>query len=137
MSRCFAAIVSAVTRRRGCVSFSIIPEFHFGIHDGQMWSCIEDKPHCGGWRNAIFGGMDVLKKLFEQRFHVPPDRVQPLQGQLGGSGRNIIRLANAKNSAIGILYPVKEENIAFLEFSKHFRKYGLPVPEIYAEALAE
>jgi aminoglycoside/choline kinase family phosphotransferase len=81
--------------------------------------------------------MDVLKKLFEQRFHLPPDRVHPLQGQLGGSGRNIIRLANAKNSAIGILYPVKEENIAFLEFSKHFRKYGLPVPEIYAEALAE
>src|SRR6478609_7540245 len=44
MSRCFAAIVSAVTRRRGCVSFSIVPEFHFGIHDGQMWSSIEDKP---------------------------------------------------------------------------------------------
>src|SRR5689334_6992156 len=81
--------------------------------------------------------MDVLKKLFEQRFQLPPDRVQPLQGQLGGSGRNIIRLANAKNTAIGILYPVKEENIAFLEFSKHFRKYRLPVPEIYAEALAE
>src|SRR5689334_890159 len=81
--------------------------------------------------------MDVLKRLFEQRFHVPPDRVQPLQGQLGGSGRHIIRLANSKNSAIGILYPVREENVAFLEFSKHFRKYGLPVPEIYAEALGE
>jgi aminoglycoside/choline kinase family phosphotransferase len=81
--------------------------------------------------------MDVLKKLFEQRFHLPPERVQPLQGQLGGSGRNIIRLASAKNSAIGILYPVREENVAFLEFSRHFRKYGLPVPEIYAEALAE
>src|SRR5262249_12406878 len=81
--------------------------------------------------------MDVLKRLFEQRFHVPPDRVQPLQGQLGGSGRNIIRLASEKNSAIGILYPVREENVAFLEFSRHFRKYGLPVPEIYAEALAE
>jgi aminoglycoside/choline kinase family phosphotransferase len=35
------------------------------------------------------------------------------------------------------LYPVREENVAFLEFSRHFRKYGLPVPEIYAEALAE
>jgi aminoglycoside/choline kinase family phosphotransferase len=81
--------------------------------------------------------MDVLKKLFEQRFHVPPDRVQPLQGQLGGSGRTIIRLANSTNSAIGILYPVREENVAFLEFSRHFRRHGLPVPEIYAEALAE
>jgi aminoglycoside/choline kinase family phosphotransferase len=81
--------------------------------------------------------MDVLKKLFEQHFHSPAERVQALQGQLGGSGRNIFRLANATNSAIGILYPVREENVAFLEFSKHFRRHGLPVPEIYAEALSD
>ncbi len=79
--------------------------------------------------------MDVLKKLFEQHFHSPVERAQPLQGQLGGSGRNIIRLANKKLSAIGVLYAVREENIAFLEFSKHFRRHGLPVPEIYAEDL--
>jgi len=80
--------------------------------------------------------MDVLKKLFEQHFHSPVGRVQPLQGQLGGSGRNIIRLASDKLSAIGILYDVREENVAFLEFSRHFRLHGLPVPEIYAEDLS-
>jgi len=80
--------------------------------------------------------MDVLKKLFERHFHSPVGRVQPLQGQLGGSGRNIIRLASEKLSAIGILYDVREENVAFLEFSKHFRRHGLPVPEIYAEDLS-
>ncbi|HYR82926.1 MAG TPA: RNase adapter RapZ [Terriglobia bacterium] len=80
--------------------------------------------------------MDILKKLFEQHFHLPVEQVQPLQGQLGGSGRNIIRLAGGKFSAIGILYGVREENVAFLEFSKHFRKHGLPVPEIYAEDLS-
>jgi aminoglycoside/choline kinase family phosphotransferase len=79
--------------------------------------------------------VDVLKKLFEQHFLAPPERVLPLQGELGGSGRKIIRLANAKVSAIGILYGVREENAAFLEFSKHFRRHGLPVPEIYAEDL--
>jgi aminoglycoside/choline kinase family phosphotransferase len=79
--------------------------------------------------------MDVLKKLFEDYFHSPPDRVQPLQGQLGGSGRNIFRLSSPAGTAIGILYPVREENVAFLEFSKHFRKHNLPVPKIYAEAL--
>ena len=79
--------------------------------------------------------MDVLEQLFEEHFHAPVERVQPLQGQLSGSGRNIIRLANAKNSAIGILYGVREENVAFLEFSRHFRRHGLPVPEIYAEDL--
>ena len=79
--------------------------------------------------------MDLLKTLFEQHFHSHPDRVLPLQGDLGGSGRKIMRLANDKHSAIGILYGVREENAAFLSFSKHFRKHGLPVPEIYGEDL--
>ena len=81
--------------------------------------------------------MDALKRLFEQHFHMPAEHVQPLQGQLGGSGRAIVRLAGGNFSAIGILYPVREENVAFLEFSKHFRRHGLPVPEIYAESLSD
>ncbi|PYV96494.1 MAG: phosphotransferase enzyme family protein [Acidobacteria bacterium] len=80
--------------------------------------------------------MDVLKQLFEQHFRTPVERVQPLQGQLGGSGRKITRLANGTVSAIGIVYDVREENAAFIEFSRHFRKHGLPVPEIYAEDLS-
>ena len=81
--------------------------------------------------------MDVLQKLFEQHFHSQVGRVQPLQGQLGGSERKIIRLANGGLSAIGVLHDVREENVAFLEFSRHFRGHGLPVPEIYAEDLAQ
>ena len=79
--------------------------------------------------------MNSLNGLFEERFHSPVTHVHPLQGQLGGSGRQIIRLSNEKNTAIGIVYGVREENIAFLDFSKHFRKHGLPVPEIYGEDL--
>jgi aminoglycoside/choline kinase family phosphotransferase len=79
--------------------------------------------------------MDILKKLFEEHFHSPVERAEALQGQLGGSGRTIIRLANDKLSVIGIVYGVHEENAAFLEFSRHFRRHGLPVPEIYAEDL--
>jgi aminoglycoside/choline kinase family phosphotransferase len=81
--------------------------------------------------------MDVLKNLFEQHFRVPVERVQPVQGELGGSGRKIIRLTAGKINAIGILYAGREENKAFLEFSRHFRKHGLPVPEIYGENLDE
>jgi aminoglycoside/choline kinase family phosphotransferase len=81
--------------------------------------------------------MEVLQKLFERHFHTPVERVQPLQGQLGGSGRKIVRLSSEKISAIGILYNVREENVAFLEFSRHFRRHGLPVPEIYAEDLSQ
>jgi len=79
--------------------------------------------------------MDALKRLFEQYFRVPVKQVQPLQGELGGSGRQIIRLAHEEHRAVGIVYGVREENAAFLEFSRHFRRHGLPVPEIYGEDL--
>jgi hypothetical protein len=68
--------------------------------------------------------MDVLMKLFEQHFHLPVGRVQPLQGQVGGSGLHVIRLTSEKLSAIGILHDAREENVAFLEFARHFRRHG-------------
>lgn len=90
----------------------------------------------GGRRGVIFlVSMDVLKSLFEQRFGFPPETVRPLHGELGGSGRKILRLTRQHIRAIGVLYDVREENVAFLEFSRHFRKHGLPVPEVYAEDL--
>ena len=81
--------------------------------------------------------MEVLKRLFEQHYRFQPEQVQPLQGQLGGSGRAIVRLGGRGITAIGILHSVREENVAFLDFSRHFRRHGLPVPEIYAEELNE
>jgi aminoglycoside/choline kinase family phosphotransferase len=80
--------------------------------------------------------MDVLKRLFEQHYRLPAEGAQPLQGQLGGSGRAIVRLTSGGFSAIGVVYSGREENLAFLEFSRHFRRHGLPVPEIYAEDLS-
>ena len=79
--------------------------------------------------------IEALKRLFEAHFNEPAQRVLPLQGELGGSGRQIIRLASRRFSAIGILYNEREENVAFLEFSRHFRRHGLPVPEIYGDAI--
>jgi len=81
--------------------------------------------------------MDVLKRLFEQHYGFPPDEVKPLQGQLGGSGRAILRLGGQGIDAIGVVGPDRAENIAFLEFSKHFYSHGMPVPEIYAEDLSQ
>ena len=81
--------------------------------------------------------IDILQKLFEQHFKCPAQKIEPLQGQLGGSGRTILRLSNDRVRAIGILYKVFEENRAFIEFSKHFKRHDLPVPEIYAEDLEQ
>ena len=79
--------------------------------------------------------MNLLDRLFEEHFQSPPESAVPLQGQLGGSGRTIVRLSGSGSSAIGVLHSVREENVAFLEFSRHFRRLGLPVPEIYAQNL--
>ena len=81
--------------------------------------------------------MDVLKRLFEQHFGSPLLGAHALQGGLGGSGRTIVRLTGRNLSAVGIVHNVLEENAAFLEFSRHFRGHGLPVPEIYAEDLSQ
>ena len=81
--------------------------------------------------------MEILNQLFERHFHSPATRVEPLQGELGASGRKIIRLHGDKNTAIGVLYNIREENVAFLEFSRHFRRHNLPVPEIYGEDLEQ
>jgi aminoglycoside/choline kinase family phosphotransferase len=79
--------------------------------------------------------MEVLRRQFEQHFGSAALRVEPVQGGLGGSGRIIVRLSNPQCSAIGVIHDVRAENVAFLEFSRHFRRHGLPVPEIYAENL--
>ncbi|MGO9939798.1 MAG: phosphotransferase [Terracidiphilus sp.] len=81
--------------------------------------------------------MEGLKGLFERCFKAAAEEIKPLQGQLGGSGRAIVRLTGGGHRAIGIVYPVREENVAFLEFTRHFRRKGLPVPEIYAEDLSQ
>ncbi len=75
----------------------------------------------------------ALKALFERRFGKPVEGVVPLKGD--ASERKLFRLSAASRTAIGVVNPDVRENRAFLEFSSHFRKCGLPVPEIYAEDL--
>ena len=81
--------------------------------------------------------MNVLEKLFEAHFHLNPERVEPLSAAVSGSGRKLTRLQAGKIKAMGIEYGVREENVAFLAFSRHFRRHGLPVPEIYGEDLSQ
>jgi len=52
-----------------------------------------------------------------------------------GSYREYCRVTSQHTTAIGTFNPDKKENIAFVEFSKHFRRKSLPVPDIYAEKL--
>ncbi len=48
-----------------------------------------------------------------------------------GSPREYYRISGTNSTAIGAINLDREENEAFIEFSKHFHSLGLAVPEIY------
>jgi len=70
--------------------------------------------------------------LFESHFGHRPDAIVDLAAD--GSQRQYFRLLWADDlTAVGAVGPDRDENRAFLEFARAFRRAGLPVPQIYAE----
>lgn len=75
---------------------------------------------------------DVLSALYRARFGHEPARVVPVAAQ--GSKRRMLRLVGDDGTtAIGVLGPDRDENRAFLSYSKSLRGAGLPVPEVLIE----
>ena len=54
---------------------------------------------------------------------------------VSGSPREYYRIAGPESVAIGAINLDREENVAFLDFSRHFKAKGLAVPEVYLEDL--
>jgi aminoglycoside/choline kinase family phosphotransferase len=76
-----------------------------------------------------------LAELFARHFGAPPVKIGELRAD--GSDRELFRLtAGDGRTAIGVDHRDRDENAAFIGFSRHFRAAGLPVPEIYAEDLS-
>lgn len=69
-------------------------------------------------------------QLFESHFKEKVEHVEMLP--VSGSYREYCRLTGSRNTVIGAFNADVKENTAFLTFSNHFKKCGLPVPEIYA-----
>lgn len=76
---------------------------------------------------------DALKRLFKEKFGEAVETVSPLKPD--GSHRKLYRLKGRSRVVIGAAHSDRRENAAFLGFSRHFHREGLPVPEIYAEDL--
>ncbi len=76
-----------------------------------------------------------LRALYRKAFGRDAEVFEPLRAD--GSARQLFRLGGGSRSAVGVFGPDKLENRAFLEFSRHFRREKLPVPEIYAEDQAQ
>jgi aminoglycoside/choline kinase family phosphotransferase len=71
--------------------------------------------------------------LFEHWSREKARSITPLPPS--GSYREYYRIMAENITALGTFNPDRKENIAFTDFSKHFRHKGLPVPMIYAEEL--
>ncbi|MFV1985868.1 MAG: phosphotransferase [Gemmatimonadota bacterium] len=77
------------------------------------------------------GLVDRASALFEEWRGSAPDDVSPVAGD--GSARRYWRLTGPDGAtALGAYGPDRDENRAFVAFSRTFREIGLRVPELYA-----
>jgi aminoglycoside/choline kinase family phosphotransferase len=75
--------------------------------------------------------VENISLLYKKHFGAEPQSVTLLP--LSGSDRRYFRIIRDGNSVIAAYNPIAAENLAFLEFTKHFHKAGLPVPEVICE----
>jgi aminoglycoside/choline kinase family phosphotransferase len=73
--------------------------------------------------------LELLSDLFQRWSGDKATSVNKLPAS--GSAREYYRINGANTAVIGAINHDREENRAFIEFSRHFRSRGLPVPEIY------
>lgn len=73
---------------------------------------------------------EALVRLYSARFGAPPRSILEVAGD--GSNRSYYRLIGVDlRTAIGAVGPDRDENRAFLSFTRSFRAAGLPVPELF------
>lgn len=73
--------------------------------------------------------LSTFQHLFFSKFNINPEDIVPVKE--GASRRRIFRITGGEISCIGIYNENIPENLAFIEFTRAFRNYGLNVPEIY------
>jgi len=79
---------------------------------------------------AAYSTHERIVRLFEDHFGRPPRASVEMKAD--GSARRYYRMVDDRwNTAVGAIGPDREENRAFLSYSRSLRDAGLPVPEIY------
>ena len=73
--------------------------------------------------------LELLKDLFHRWCGESVISIDKLPAS--GSPREYYRITGKKSTAIGAINHDREENVAFIEFSRHFHSRGLAVPELY------
>ena len=76
--------------------------------------------------------MDALLKLYAQHYACSPAEVTAISPH--ASKRQLFRLVSPQGAAVGVINDDIPENKAFIAFTHHFERLGLPVPKIYQVA---
>jgi aminoglycoside/choline kinase family phosphotransferase len=76
-----------------------------------------------------------LLKLYQRWSRKSAERILPVSAH--GSARQYFRILAGGDHVIGVYNTDRKENEAFLTLSAHFKRHGLPVPEIYAADLEQ
>jgi aminoglycoside/choline kinase family phosphotransferase len=79
---------------------------------------------------TLISKINLLQNIFERTFDRHADSITPLPRS--GSYREYFRIFSGNFTAIGVMNTDRKENVAFLEFTKHFLAKGLKVPSIEA-----
>jgi aminoglycoside/choline kinase family phosphotransferase len=74
-----------------------------------------------------------LQELYQRWSGQPAERILPVSAH--GSIRQYYRIVGSEGGVIGVFNPDRRENKAFLALSAHFKRHGLPVPEIHLSDL--
>ena len=76
--------------------------------------------------------VDIQNSLAELTRSIAENPIEILPIAESGSARKYFRIVTATRSLIGTYSENREENEAFLTFSRHFHELGLNVPEVFA-----
>ena len=76
--------------------------------------------------------VDIQNSLAELTRSIGENPIEILPIAESGSARKYFRIVTATRSLIGTYSENREENEAFLTFSRHFHELGLNVPEVFA-----
>ncbi len=71
-------------------------------------------------------------RLFQEWSGEQPQAISALPES--GSYRLYARISGSTKHAVAVYYTDLKENLAFIGFANHFRKAGIPVPEIYCSS---
>lgn len=84
--------------------------------------------HISNFYNSFILELETLKQLFEKWSGKKAQDMEALP--LPDSQRRYYRMTNGDTSVLGVYNPDTKENDAYIKFTRHFKEFEIPVPDV-------